>query len=74
MRLAAWSVDQHPLALDRDHRLHPLEEALRVKTVWNRYAGSGLPYNNNYGGIAIEPDRTAYLGVTGGIISLRDGP
>ena len=44
------------------------------KTVWNRYAGSGISYNNNYAGIAIGPDRTAYLGVFGGMLSLRDGP
>jgi hypothetical protein len=43
------------------------------KTVWQRYAGSGLPYNNNYAGLAIGPNRTAYLGTTGGIIALRDG-
>jgi hypothetical protein len=44
------------------------------RTVWNRYAGSGASYNNNYAGIAIGPDRTAYLGVFGGMLSLRDGP
>jgi hypothetical protein len=43
------------------------------KTVWQRYAGSGLPYNNNYAGIAIGRDGTEYLGTTGGIITLRDG-
>ena len=43
------------------------------RTVWTRYAGSGLPFNNNYAGIALGPDGTAYLGVIGGIISLRDG-
>jgi hypothetical protein len=43
------------------------------RTVWQRYAGSGLGYNNNYAGIAIGPDGTAYLGVIGGILSLRDG-
>jgi hypothetical protein len=43
------------------------------RTVWNRYAGSGLSYNNNYAGIALGPDGTAYLGVIGGMISLRDG-
>lgn len=42
-------------------------------TVWQRYAGSGLPYNNNYAGLAIGSNRTAYLGTTGGIIALRDG-
>jgi hypothetical protein len=44
------------------------------RTVWNRYAGSSASYNNNYAGIAIGPDRTEYLGVFGGMISLRDGP
>jgi hypothetical protein len=43
------------------------------KTVWQRYAGSGLVYNNNYAGLAIGPDGTAYLGVIGGILALRDG-
>ena len=43
-------------------------------TVWSRYAGSGLGFNNNYAGLALGPDRTAYLGVIGGIIALRDGP
>jgi Putative prokaryotic signal transducing protein len=43
------------------------------RTVWSQYAGSGLAYNNNYAGIAIGPNRTEYLGVTGGIITLRDG-
>ena len=39
----------------------------------SRYAGSGLGFNNNYAGIALGPDGTAYLGVIGGMISLRDG-
>src|SRR4029079_12482676 len=43
------------------------------KTVWSQYAGSGLVYNNNYAGLALGPDGTAYLGVIGGLISLRDG-
>src|SRR5918911_918762 len=33
------------------------------KTVWSQYAGSGTGYNNNYSGLAIGPDGTAYLGV-----------
>lgn len=43
------------------------------RTAWMQYAGSGLPFNNNYAGLALGPDGTAYLGVTGGIIALRDG-
>jgi hypothetical protein len=41
--------------------------------VWKVYAGSGLGFNNNYAGLALAGDGTAYLGVTGGIIALRDG-
>jgi len=43
------------------------------KTVWSQYAGSGLGFNNNYAGIALGPNGTAYLGVTSGIVTLRDG-
>jgi hypothetical protein len=43
-------------------------------TVFKVYAGNGLPYNNNYAGLAIGPDGTAYLATTGGMLSLRDGP
>jgi len=43
------------------------------KTVWNKYAGSGFFFNNNYAGLGLGPDGTAYLGVVGGIVSLRDG-
>jgi hypothetical protein len=42
-------------------------------TVFRRYAGSGLSFNNNYAGLAIGPDGSAYLGVIGGIVRLRDG-
>ena len=43
------------------------------RTVWRTYAGSGLAFNNNYAGVALGPDGTAYLGVVGGIVRLRDG-
>lgn len=42
------------------------------KTVWSKYAGSGLTYNNNYAGIALGPNGDAYLGTIGGIIRLSD--
>ena len=41
-------------------------------TVFKVYAGNGLGFNNNYAGLAIGPSGTAYLGVTGGIVALRD--
>lgn len=43
------------------------------ETAFEKFAGSGLLYNNNYAGITLGPDGTAYLGVIGGVISLRDG-
>jgi hypothetical protein len=43
------------------------------KTAWKVYAGSGLGFNNNYAGLALAPDGTAFLAVTGGMVSLRDG-
>jgi hypothetical protein len=43
------------------------------QTVFKVYAGNGLGFNNNYAGLAIGPTGTAYLGVTGGLIALRDG-
>ena len=43
------------------------------KTAWSQYAGSGPTYNNNYAGLALGPNGTAYLGVIGGMVALRDG-
>jgi len=42
------------------------------QTAFKVYAGNGLGFNNNYAGLAIGPNGTAYLGVTGGIVALRD--
>ena len=36
-------------------------------------AGTGLAFNNNYAGLSIGPDGTAYLGTFGGLQALRDG-
>jgi hypothetical protein len=46
----------------------------RTGTVaFRRYAGSGLGFNNNYAGIALAADGSAYLGVISGIVRLKDG-
>jgi hypothetical protein len=42
-------------------------------TVFKQLAGDGPTFNNNYAGLAIGPDGTAYLGVFGGLVALRDG-
>ncbi len=44
------------------------------RRVWRQLAGTGLNYNNNYAGIAIGRDGTAYLGtLLGGIVAIHDG-
>jgi hypothetical protein len=43
------------------------------KTAFKVPAGEGLAANNNYAGIALGPDGTAYLGTIGGVRALRDG-
>ena len=42
------------------------------KTLFKRLGGEGLGYNNNYAPITLGPDGTAYVGVLGGLIGLRD--
>lgn len=43
------------------------------RVVYQRFAGSGIGYNNNYAGIALSPVGVEYLGTLGGIEALRDG-
>jgi len=43
------------------------------KTVYERLAGTGLGFNSNYAPVSIGPDGTAYVGVLGGLVALRDG-
>ena len=42
------------------------------ETVFKQLAGFGLGFNNNYAPITIGPDGTAYVGVLGGLVALRD--
>lgn len=42
------------------------------RTVFKRLAGLGLGFNNNYAPVSIGPDGTAYVGVLGGLVALRD--
>jgi hypothetical protein len=43
------------------------------RTVYKRLAGEGLGFNNNYAPVTLGPDGTAYVGVLGGLVALRDG-
>ena len=42
------------------------------RTVYRQLSGEGLGFNNNYAPVTIGPDGTAYVGVLGGIVALRD--
>jgi outer membrane protein assembly factor BamB len=42
------------------------------RTVWKRLAGTGLLYNNHYSGLHLGRDGAIYVGVGGGVVSLRD--
>ena len=49
--------------------------ALRFRTgkvVYSRLAGTGFGYNNNYAPVTLTPDGTAFVGVLGGLVVLRD--
>jgi hypothetical protein len=43
------------------------------KTAYERLAGTGLGFNSNYAPVSIGPDGTAYVGVLGGLVLLREG-
>jgi outer membrane protein assembly factor BamB len=42
------------------------------RTVWKRLTGQGISFNNNYAPVTIGPDGTAYVGVLGGLLLVRD--
>ena len=42
------------------------------RTLYKRLGGEGLGHNNNYAPVTLGPDGTAYVGVLGGLIALRD--
>ncbi|WP_405495404.1 hypothetical protein [Nocardia sp. NBC_00511] len=42
-------------------------------TVFKQLVGTGPGFNNNYSGIAIGPNGTAYVGVIPGLIAVHDG-
>ena len=42
------------------------------KTVYRALAGTGIGFNNNYAPVSLGPDGTAYVGVLGGLVALKD--
>ena len=49
-------------------------DARTGRRVWSALTGVGLGYNNNYAPITLGPDGTAYVGVLGGLVAVRDAP
>ena len=47
-------------------------DARTGRTVYKRLSGEGLGFNNNYAPVTIGPDGTAYVGVLGGLVAMRD--
>ena len=47
-------------------------DARTGRRVWSVFTGVGLGYNNNYAPITLGPDGTAYVGVLGGLVAVRD--
>src|SRR3954454_8091233 len=47
-------------------------DARTGKTDYKQLAGRGLGFNNNYAPVTIGPDSTAYVGVLGGLVAIRD--
>jgi hypothetical protein len=42
------------------------------RTVYRRYTGSSLGFNNNYAPVTLGPDGAAYVGVLGGLVRVAD--
>jgi hypothetical protein len=67
-----YTRDPDPLPLQQPYFWTAIS-ARTGRTAFKVYAGNGIGFNNNYAGLALGPTGTAYLGVTGGLIALRDG-
>jgi hypothetical protein len=42
------------------------------QTVYRQLAGTGIGFDNSYAAVTIGPDGTAYVGVLGGVVAIRD--
>ncbi|MDB3856348.1 hypothetical protein N9284_02535 [Halieaceae bacterium] len=43
------------------------------KVVYKQLTGVGWLFNNHYGSITLSPDGTAYVGMMGGLVKIKDG-
>jgi hypothetical protein len=65
----AWT---HPAGDSSDPWYLTALDARTGRTVFKQLAGHGLGFNNNYAPITLGPDGTAYTGVLGGLVAIRD--
>jgi hypothetical protein len=49
-----------------------MDRGVSLRSVSRGRAGTGLGYNNNYAPVTIGPDRSAYVGVLGGLVRPSD--
>jgi hypothetical protein len=61
-----------PAGDDRDPWYLAALDARTGKTIYKQLAGHGLGFNNNYAPVTLGPDGTAYTGVLGGLVAIRD--
>jgi outer membrane protein assembly factor BamB len=64
--------DGEPLTGPQDPWYLTALDARTGERRWSVRTGVGLGYNNNYAPITLGPDGTAYVGVLGGILAVRD--
>ena len=64
---------EEPATGPRTRGTSPPLDARSGRRVWSVLTGTGLGYNNNYAPITLGPDGTAYVGVLGGLLAVRDG-
>jgi hypothetical protein len=67
-----YTKDPQPQEPSADAWYLTVLEFASGRTVYKRLSGEGLGYNNNYAPVTLGPDGTAYVGVLGGLVALRD--
>ena len=68
-----YTSGEEPLTGPQDPWYLTALDARTGRRVWSVLTGTGLGYNNNYAPITLGPDGTAYVGVLGGLVAVRDG-
>ena len=67
-----YTKDPQPQAPSADAWYLTALDFATGRSVYKRLGGEGLGHNNNYAPVTLGPDGTAYVGVLGGLIALRD--